>query len=394
MLVKRAIVHMDLDSFFVSVERIKDESLYNKPVLIGGKEGRGVVASCSYEARKFGVHSAMPMVRALELCPKAIVIPPNGSDYSHFSGLVTEIIRSEVPLFQKSSIDEFYIDLTGMDEYHDSYELASHLRKKILEETGLPISFGYASSKTVAKIATGEAKPNGQLKIEHGKEKAFLSTLSIDKIPMAGKKTREVLYSLGIHYIKDIQEKDITFFEIRFGKQGIALWNKANGICNAQVIPFHKRKSISTERTFNIDIKDTKKLNSLIISMTEKLGFMLRRENTLTSCVAIKIRYENFETQSQQISVSQTSNDQQLIKYALDLFSKLYQTHRKVRLIGVRFSQLIDGGSQMNLFEDTEEQKQLYKAIDKIKSRYGLNSINRASGMKFKNSNFNPFGKE
>jgi len=392
---KRVIVHMDLDSFFVSVERLKDPSLIGKPVIVGGKDGRGVVSSCSYEARKFGVHSAMPIQKAMRLCPDASVVSSmNGGDYSHYSSLVTEIIRQEVPLYQKSSIDEFYIDLSGLDEYYDSYELATHIRTRITKEIGLPISFGYASSKTVAKIATGEAKPDGQLKIEHGSEKEFLAPLSIKEIPMAGKKTREALNALGILFIKDIQNKDQSFFETRFGKQGVLLWNKANGICNSKVVPFYQRKSISTERTFQVDTQNVVMLEAVIVSMAEKLGHLLRKEETLAGCVAIKIRYKDFQTQSQQLTIQSTNIDQQLIDYAKQLFDQLYQSQRKVRLIGIRCSHLKQGGAQINLFDNSENQEKLYGAIDTIKSKYGLNSIKRASGIKYKNHKFNPFGKE
>src|SRR5210317_1256504 len=180
----RSIVHMDLDTFFVSCERLLDSRLNGKPVLIGGTSDRGVVASCSYEARRFGIHSAMPMRMAKQLCPEAVILRGNSGIYSKYSTMVTDIIKENVPLYEKSSIDEFYIDLSGMDKFFGSYKLASELRNKVIKETGLPISFGLSINKTVAKIATGEAKPNNKIRISKGTEKPFLAPLSIRKIPM------------------------------------------------------------------------------------------------------------------------------------------------------------------------------------------------------------------
>ena len=176
---ERSIVHMDLDTFFVSCERLIDGRLNNRPVLIGGTSDRGVVASCSYEARKYGVHSAMPMRLAKQLCPEAIILRGNSGTYTKYSTLVTEVIKDSVPLYEKASIDEFYIDLTGMDKFFGCYDLAKELRHKIIKETGLPISFGLSVNKTVSKIATGEAKPNNQIRIDSGTEKPFLAPLSV-----------------------------------------------------------------------------------------------------------------------------------------------------------------------------------------------------------------------
>ena len=217
---ERNIVHMDLDTFFVSCERLIDSKLNGKPVLIGGTSDRGVVASCSYEARRFGIHSAMPMRMAKQLCPEAIVLRGNTGIYSKYSDMVTEIIKEDVPLYEKSSIDEFYIDLSGMDKFFGCHQLASELRSRIIKETGLPISFGLSINKTVSKIATGEAKPNNQIRIDSGLEKPFLAPLSVRKIPMVGEVTYKSLCDLGIKRIKTVQEMPFEMMSKVLGKNG------------------------------------------------------------------------------------------------------------------------------------------------------------------------------
>jgi DNA polymerase-4 len=388
---KRHIVHIDLDSFFVSVERLKDKSLENKAVLIGGSSQRGVVASCSYEARKFGVHSAMPMKKALQLCPHAIVIGGNYSSYSKASAMVTQIIKDRVPLFEKTSIDEFYIDLTGMDKFFGCYQLASELRQSVIKETGLPISFGLSANKTVSKIATGQAKPNGQIYVEHGKEKGFLAPLSVSKIPMVGEKACELLYSIGIHKIADLQTQNVKNLERHFGKMGLVMWNKANGIDDSPVSPYHQRKSISSENTFPKDVSDLSVLQQLLISMLEQLTFKLRMENKVASCLAIKIRYSNFETFSQQITVPPTHSDILLIPELKKLLNHAYDPARPVRLIGLRLSQLSEGSYQPGLFDNHERNEKLYEALDKVNNRFGTKTVSRASTFGISSREFNPF---
>lgn len=391
---KRQIVHIDLDSFFVSVERIKDSSLYGKPVLIGGSSDRGVVASCSYEARKFGIHSAMPMKTARRLCPHATIIGGDYGAYSRASHAVTEIIRSSVPLFEKTSIDEFYIDLSGMDEFFGSYQVATDLRQRVIRETGLPISFGLSSSKTVSKIATGQAKPSGQLYVEHGKEKEFLAPLPVGKIPMIGGKACEKLIAMGIYKIGDLQRQSLSNLERVFGRMGHMMWEKANGIDHSEITPHHGRKSISSENTFYEDTLDTEMMEQLLISITEQLTYKLRKELRMASCLTVKIRYSNFETFSQQITIPATHVDHVLFPFVKQLFSKAYQRGRAVRLIGVRLSNLSDGPQQINLFDDVERDKRLYAALDKMNSRFGTKTISRAATMQIRSRDFNPFNGE
>jgi DNA polymerase-4 len=387
----RQIVHIDLDSFFVSVERLINPKLLGKPVLVGGSSDRGVVASCSYEAREFGIHSAMSMRAARQLCPEAIVVRGDTGEYSKYSDIITEIIHGEVPLYEKTSIDEFYIDLTGMDRFFGCYKLATELRKKIIKETNLPISFAMSGNKTVSKVGTGEAKPNGQKEIPLGTEKSFLAPLSVSKIPMVGDKTTQLLRGMGVMWIRTLQEMPLELMQQVLGENGTSIWKKANGIDNSPIVPYSERKSISTERTFDKDSIDVKKLKGILIGMTEKLAFQLRSEQKLTACVTVKIRYSDFNTYTMQARVPYTSLDHTLIKHVSELFDKLFQKRMLIRLIGVRFSHLVQGGHQFNLFEETVEQIQLYQAMDKIRKRYGKDAVNRAAGMDFEPTDFNPF---
>lgn len=389
----RNIVHIDLDTFFVSVERLQNSALIGKPVLVGGTGDRGVVASCSYEARTYGIHSAMPMKMARQLCPEAIVVRGDTEQYSYFSNMITDIIHENVPVYEKTSIDEFYIDLSGMDRFFGSYKLATELRQKIMKESGLPISFAMSANKTVSKVGTGEAKPNGQKHIEHGLEKSFLAPLSIKKIPMVGDKTYQLLRDMGVVWIRTLQEMPVELMEQVLGQNGGVIWRKANGIDNSPVEQYSERKSISTEQTFERDTIDVKALKETLVSMTEKLAYQLRSEGKLTACVTVKIRYSDFNTFTQQMKIPYTSLDHTLIERVKELFDKLHQKRMLIRLIGIRFSHLVQGHYQFNLFEDTSEQINLYEAMDKIRQRFGSAAITRAVGLDKRHSNFNPFGK-
>jgi len=373
------------------VERKFDPSLIGKPVLIGGSADRGVVASCSYEARKFGIHSAMPMRQAMKLCPHAIIVRGAHGRYSEASREVTEIIRQSVPLYQKTSVDEFYIDYTGMDRFHNCYQHATELRRRIIRETGLPISFGMSSCKTVSKMATCQAKPNGQLYIPHGMEKAFLAPLNISKIPGLGESTSAKLYQYGIEKIGDLQKSNLKFLETILGRAGKYIWDKANGIDESVIVPHSERRSISTEHTFGSNIADQQKIETILVSMTEELAGKLRRENLVASCMAIKVRYANFETHTQQEKIALTAAEHILIPGIKNLLKKAWNQHLPIRLIGVRLSNLCSGGYQINLFEDNEERIKLYQAMDKINFKFGEKTVCRAAGMEIGTRNFNPF---
>ncbi len=395
MAVLRSIVHMDLDTFFVSCERKLDSRLIGKPILIGGTSDRGVVASCSYEARQFGIHSAMPMKMAKERCPEAIIIKGNSETYSKFSHEVTDIIRESVPVYEKTSIDEFYMDLTGMDKFFGTMKYASELRQRILKETGLPISFGLSQNKTVSKIATGEAKPNNQLRIDYGSEREFLAPLSVRKIPMVGIKTYQTLCNLGVRKIQTIQEMPVELIQSALGENGVTIWKKANGLDNSPVEQYNERKSISTERTFDYDTIDVVKLRGIMLAMAENLAFQLRRGEKLTGCVTVKIRYSDFQTQTLQKQIPYTAADHQLLPVVSDLFDRLYSRRLLVRLIGVRYSSLVSGFHQLNLFDESLDYAALYNALDRIRLRYGDRSVIRAIGMEARTiGRWNPFSGE
>lgn len=377
----KTVLHLDLDTFYVSVERRIDSSLLNRPLLVGGTSDRGVVAACSYETRAFGVHSGMSMKLARQLCPEATVIRGDAGTYTKYSKEVTDIIKADVPLFEKSSIDEFYADLTGMDRFFGCYKYATELRKKIIRETGLPISFGLSINKIVSKVATNEAKPNNQLKIDSGFEKEFLAPLSVKKIPMVGDKTYQTLRNLGVRQIHTIQEMPLEMIQKVLGAHGTTIWQRAQGIDNTPVIPYSERKSISTERTFERDTIDVNRLSAILIAMTENLAYQLRRGDKLTSCIAVKIRYSDFNTYTKQLKIPYTSADHILIPKIQELFKKLYNRRLLVRLIGIKFSHLAGGNYQINLFDDNEKVLHLYNAMDKIRNSYGDRSVLRAASM-------------
>ena len=378
---ERHIAHLDLDAFFVSVEILKNSRLRGKPLIVGGDGNRGVVTSCSYEARKFGVHSAMPAKLAKRLCPEAIFIRGDFESYGKYSKLVTDIIEDTVPVFEKSSIDEFYVDLTGFDRFFSTGRFAFDLKEKVVKESGLPVSYGLASNKLISKVATNEVKPNGQIEIPFGSERSFLSPLNIVKIPGIGKQTAMLLYKMGVETVKTLSEIPPGMMYNLLGHSGIDLWRKANGIDNSPVVPYRESKSISTENTFHADTIDINFLHSELVRMTEKIAFQLREQNRLTGCVTVKLRYSNFETFTKQTIVGYTNADHVLLQTAKNLFDKLFERRLLIRLIGVRFSHLIPGNYEINLFGDTEHMINLYQAIDAIKKRFGEKLLVRAVGV-------------
>lgn len=389
---QRTIAHMDLDTFFVSVERKNQPQLIGKPVLVGGTSDRGVVASCSYEARSYGIHSGLSMKLARQLCPEAMIVRGDHEQYSYYSNIITDIIRERVPLYEKTSIDEFYIDLTGMDKFFGCFKYATELRSTIMKETALPISLAMSSNKTVAKIGTGQAKPNGQLEIAVGNEKEFLAPLSIRKIPMVGEKTYSLLRNMGIEKIKTIQEMPLELMQRVLGENGAAIWRKANGIDHSPLVPYSENKSISTETTFDKDTIDVHYLQQVLINMTESLAYQLRTKKKLTACVTIKIRYSDFNTYTMQCKIPYTAMDHVLIDKVKILFHKLFQKRLLIRLIGIRFSHLVQGSYQFDLFDDMTEKVMLYSAMDKLRDRFGENIIQRAAIVGMKKREFlNPF---
>lgn len=378
---RRTIVHMDLDTFFVSVERLINPLLVGRPVIIGGMSDRGVVAGCSYEARRFGVHSAMPMRMAKQLCSQAVFIRGDMELYSRYSRLVTEIIAASAPLYEKASIDEHYLDLTGMDRFFGCYKWTHELREQIIRHTGLPISFGLSANKTVSKIATGQAKPNGELQIVPSGINRFLDPLSIRKIPMVGDVGYRLLRSMGVATIGTLRQVPPVMMEQVMGKNGLIIWRKANGIDPAPVQPYAEQKSLSTEHTFEQDTTDVLMLRQMLSAMVEKLAFEMRTKEKLAGCITVKIRYANFDTHSQQKRIAFTAFDHVLLSTALELFNKLYQRRMLIRLIGVRLSDLVGGSQQLDIFDETPQMAGLYQAMDRIRRRFGPEAIGRAAGM-------------
>lgn len=373
------IIHMDQDAFFVSVEVRKDPSLVGKPVIIGGTSDRGVVASCSYEARKFGVHSAMPSRMAKLLCPHAIFVRGNMDEYSKASLEITDILRERVPLIEKASIDEHYIDMTGMDRFHGVMKYAHELRATVIKETGLPISFGLSVNKTVSKMATNECKPNGELNIEQPGVVPFLNPLSIKKIPGLGEKTFIKLSDMGVRKIVNLSQVHPDMMVSVLGKNGLVLLNKAKGIDHSPVIPYAEQKSIGTQSTFKADTIDVEAINQMLTAMVMDLGFELREKQKLTACVTVTIRYSNFETVTKQAMIPYTSLDKVLLLKTKELFKSVYSKRMLLRLVGVRFSHLVSGFEQMDMYSSSKEAYSLCQAMDKIRRRFGHDSIAIAS---------------
>ena len=380
---QRKIIHIDMDAFYASVEQRDHPEYRGKPIVVGGSpEGRGgVVATASYEARKFGIHSAMPIRLARRLCPEALIIKGDMESYSKYSQLVTEIMQDNTPLFEKASIDEFYIDMTGMDKYHGCSLFIADLKKKVMKESGLPISYGLASNKLISKVATNEVKPNGQLEIPFGEEKNFLAPLKISKLPGVGQETAAKLLRRGVETVKVLAAIPIEMMETLLGKNGIDLWRKANGLDESPVIPYQEQKSISTERTFQVDTIDLDFLHAELVRMTEAIAFDLRSQDKLTGCVTVKLRYSNFDTVVKQKSIDYTNADHLLLHTAQELFEKLYDRRMLIRLLGIRFTKLAPGNYQIKLYEDTQEMIRLYQSIDHIKRRFGEQFLMRAVGI-------------
>lgn len=378
---QNTIVHMDLDTYFVSVERLLNPKLIGKPVMVGGSSDRGVVASCSYEARGYGIHSGMSMKLARQMCPEGIVVRGDHDRYSYYSGVITDILKDSVPAYEKTSIDEFYVDLTGMDRFYGCFQFATELRSKIMKETALPISLALSANKTVSKIGTGQAKPNGQIYIMEGTERNFLAPLSVRKIPMVGEKTYHLLRNMGVERIETIQQMPIELMQRVLGENGATIWRKANGIDLTPVIPYNEQKSISSETTFERDTIDISFVKKILVQMTEKLAYQLRTKQKLTACITLKIRYSDFNTYTMQCRLPYTAFDHLLIERVMILFDKLFQKRLLIRLVGLRMSHLVTGTYQYDLFDDMKEKVELYSAMDRLRKRFGEDAVLRASGM-------------
>lgn len=379
---QKSILHLDLDAFFAAVEVRDNRALKGKPLIIGGKSGRGVVASCTYEARRFGIHPAMPMQMAVRLCPDVIVLRGDYDKYSRHSKVVTDMIQEKAPLFEKSKIDEFYLDLTGMDRHVGCWKWSQELRTNIIQETGLPISCGLSVNKTVSKIGTEESKPNGQQLIQAGQEKQFIAPLSTRKLPGVGMQTFRKLALMGVRKIKTLSEIPPQLLQREFGKKGKSLWQRANGVDHRPVVPYAEKKAIATEHTFQLDTIDLTVLKGQLTKMALALAFELRKQKKLTACITVKIRYTDDNTYTLQKKIPHTANDKVVIQKVLQLFEKLYQRRQLIRLVGIKFSNLVHGYYQVSLFEDTQEEVNLMSAMDKIRNRFGDGAITLGSAAK------------
>lgn len=390
------IIHFDLDTFFVSVERLENSKLLGKPVLVGGVSERGVVASCSYEARGYGVYSGMSMKIARRLCPEAIAIRGDSGKYSKYSRIVTDIIRESVPVMEKASVDEFYIDLTGMDKIFGIEKYSNALRQRIITETGLPISMGLSENKTVSKVAAGQAKPNGNRMVLHGEEKSFLAPLSVRKLPLVGNETYEVLSELGIKTIHTLQQMPRPALERVLGKNGQTIWLRAQGIDHTPVKPYHERESLSAERTYDRDTIDVEQIRNTLRAMGESLAYQLRAGNKLTACITVKLRYSDMQTQSRQERIAYTACDHLIIQKALALFEQLFVRRQLVRTVSMKCSHLVGGGHQINLLEDSVELIQLYQQMDYLRKKYHDTKVITRAGIMFHDTmgDWNPWSGE
>lgn len=378
----RQIVHMDMDAFYVSCTLLKMPELSGRPLIIGGTSNRGVVTSASYEARKYGVQSAMPIRVALQRCPDATIIKGDFDLFTKYSNTVNEIISEHSPVHERASIDEFYLDMSGMDRFFGSLQFTKELVHKVQNETGLPMSFGLSVNKTVAKMCTNYAKPLGHFHILSKEVQPFLDPQSIKNLPSLGDVTYKLLRRIRIKIIETLRQVPSDSMQELLGKNGLKLWEKANGIDQTPIIPYSDKKSISTERTFIKDTQDLKELKSLLLSMVEKVAFQLRAANLSCSTITVRIRYTNRDTETMQKKIAFTTNDDVLIPIAYELFDKLYQRRMLLRLIGVKLSGLVRGNHQIHLFEDKIKMIRLYEAMDRMKHRFkdpGL--VRRATGM-------------
>ncbi len=377
----RTVALLDMDTFFVSVERLRNSRLAGLPVVIGSLSDRGVVAACSYEARVFGVRSAMPMRMALRLCPEARVIRGDMDLYSRYSRSVTDIIAEKAPLYEKASIDEHYLDLSGMDRFVGALQWARELRVRIMRETGLPLSMGFSVNKTVSKMAAGTAKPNGEKEVSPLGVQPFLNPLAVRKIPMVGPKTEQLLCSMGVRTIETLCQIPPEMMERVLGKPGLEIWRRAHGVDLSPVVPYSEEHSMGTERTFEADTLDTAMLEQQLAAMTERLSFRLRREQKLASVVTVKIRYANFDTHTLQHKMAYTAFDHLLLQAARELFVRLYSRRMRVRLLGVKLSGLVGGVQQLSLFDNHEKRASLCRSVDTLRYRYGLEVVRRASSL-------------
>jgi DNA polymerase-4 len=387
----RKILHLDLDAFFCAVEELRDPSLRGKPFAVGGSpQGRGVVASCSYAARQYGVHSAMPMAQALRACPHLIVVHGHHSEYSAVSHEVRAIFFDLTPLVEPISIDEAFLDVSDLPQ--PAEEIARALQKRIHDELGLPSSLGIASNKLVAKIANnigkgrhkGPTPPMAILAVPPGQEAAFLAPLPVKELWGVGPKTEERLKRMGIHTIGDVARLNETALAAHFGKMGHDLWLRSRGLDDRPVHLDHEVKSISQETTFMRDVADGDELRHTLARLAENVGYNLRRQGLCAGTVRIKLRWSDFSTHTRQVTLAQpTDADGVITQAACALFEAFWEPGRPVRLLGVGASSLTPCAHQLSLWETPDEkERRLLAAMDELRQRYGEKVVRRGRSLK------------
>ena len=385
----RRIMHIDLDAFFVSVEQAADPRLKGKPVVVGGKpRGRGVVAAASYEARAFGLHSAMPLVTASRLCPQAIFIEGSFPKYREASQKFMAILADSSPCLEPMGLDEAYLDATGFESIHGSIRrMAEKIKQRVRQELGINASIGIAGGKVPAKVASEMSKPDGLLEVGIGEDAAFLAPLPIARLPGIGKVTEQKLKSLGIDTIGKLSATPLKALKSRFGASGEVLQRFAGGIDGREVEPPAAAKSASRETTFGQDTRDNALLESTLRYLGERVGADLRRQEKRARCVAIKLRYADFTTITRRKTLSRsTDSDRDIFETGRGLLKKaLAGEKRAVRLIGIGVSELVESGRQLEMMDGSaQRQEQLDKAVDRIRKKYGFTAIQTGRTLKLK----------
>ncbi len=381
---KKYIAHLDLDCFFVSVERIKNPSLNGKPVVVGGSaDGRGVVASDSYEARKFGVRSAMPTSRTLQLCPGIIVVRGSHGEYGEYSNRLYKRMLDFTPIVERASIDEMYMDFTGCESLYDNNLPAfmKRLQELVWKEYGLPCTIALASNKYVAKIAAGTVKPAGVRFVAHGEEKNFLAPLPIEVIPGIGAKTTPVLREKGFSTVADIQQASPAQLHSLLGEHGIYLFEIANGKGPDVLTVEWERKSIGREETFGHDLNDMLALEKILHSLVEDVCSTLRSYHWKAKTIALKLRYADFKTLTRAESIDPTDDDTVVYKTVHSLLQSNYNRKKSLRLLGVRLSGFTKREeAEMTLFPVDGKRSQMFDAVDKLREKFGDDVIHVGSG--------------
>lgn len=387
----RRIIHADLDAFFVSVEQVLDPTLKGKPVIVGGNpEGRGVVASASYEARAFGVKSAMPVATAKLLCPEAIFISGNFANYREASRKFMAILADFSPFIEPGGLDEAYLDATGFESLYGTVRnMGALIKNRVRDELGLPVSLGIASAKIVAKVASAASKPDGLLEVEPGREAAFLAPLAISKLPGVGKKTEAVLMSLGMRTLGDIASAPEDLLTARLGVHGSHLCSFARGIDDRPVEARGEAKSMSRETTFATDTLDREFLMATLYHLTEWVGADLRSHDKLARCVTLKLRYTDFTTITRSLTFKEGIDaDQAIFETGKRLLTQTLTARKQpVRLIGIAVSGFVPVARQLDMLDGKAERlNELNRAVDRIRARYGFDAIQTGRTVDFKES--------